>query len=275
MLRRLFSFKGRIGRKEYAIHFFCDVAYFFILLYAFHALDSHQAGESLTIFFIVLLLLLPAVARQFLASGGKRCHDLNKSRFWQLIPFYIFVMLFRAGDKKRNRYGSAPGRMGIIEALLSAATKFKEDNNWYALASLHILCFGDTGGDIEKILGELKAGQAEKYIRDLERLLNESSDANLNEMMNTFKHPETFDRIIGVKVLLSLANTFKEQRNWNALANLLLLRFGDTDGAFEKVLGELEAGQAEKNVREFERLLKESSDAELNEMVNTIDRHGL
>ena len=43
-----------------------------------------------------------------LAQGAKRCHDIGNSGFFQLIPFYIFVMLFQEGESKQNKYGVNP-----------------------------------------------------------------------------------------------------------------------------------------------------------------------
>lgn len=40
-----------------------------------------------------------------MAVGAKRCHDLGHSGWFQMIPFYSFVMLFGAGDSDGNEYG--------------------------------------------------------------------------------------------------------------------------------------------------------------------------
>jgi uncharacterized membrane protein YhaH (DUF805 family) len=53
---------------------------------------------------IGFVLIIPMI--WFLwAQGAKRCHDIGRSGWWQLIPFYFFVLLFQDGDSGENEYG--------------------------------------------------------------------------------------------------------------------------------------------------------------------------
>jgi uncharacterized membrane protein YhaH (DUF805 family) len=91
---KVFSFNGRIKRGEYAASFATYVVVY-IILRLLMAEDSSYG--------ILGFLVIPMV--WFLwAQGAKRCHDLNKSGWWQLIPFYFFVLIFSEGDYGPNQY---------------------------------------------------------------------------------------------------------------------------------------------------------------------------
>lgn len=87
-----FSFDGRIRRMEYGISL--------IIYYIAIALVAALADET-----AVLGILFIPILWFFLAQGAKRCHDRDNSGWYQLIPFYIFWMLFAEGDKIQNTYG--------------------------------------------------------------------------------------------------------------------------------------------------------------------------
>ncbi|PWV48891.1 DUF805 domain-containing protein [Chitinophaga sp. S165] len=93
MFKHPFSFEGRIGRAEYAISYGAYIA-----LYVIVTVAKDGPGALLG------LLFIPAIWILF-AQGAKRCHDLGKSGWWQIIPFYFFVMIFQAGDEGANEYG--------------------------------------------------------------------------------------------------------------------------------------------------------------------------
>jgi len=99
MFNSPFSFDGRIRRTEYGISF---IAYTIALTIVGMIVGSGNNGLA-----IVGLSYIPLV--WFLwAQGAKRCHDLNKSGWWQIIPFYVFWLLFDEGDLFPNQYGNNP-----------------------------------------------------------------------------------------------------------------------------------------------------------------------
>jgi len=102
MFKNLFSFTGRIRRTEYGISFIIYIIIYFILTYV-----RLSEPEDKAVLSIILLCYVPLL--WFLWSqGAKRCHDLNKSGWWQIIPFYFFVLIFQAGDLYPNQYGTNP-----------------------------------------------------------------------------------------------------------------------------------------------------------------------
>ena len=56
---------------------------------------------------IVSLALIPIIWF-FLAQGAKRCHDRGNSGWFQLIPYYVFWMVFADSEPGSNQYGSSP-----------------------------------------------------------------------------------------------------------------------------------------------------------------------
>jgi len=98
MFKNIFSFEGRIRRTEFGISFIIYlIAYLFIEL----------TGEGANGVKVVLILFIPLV--WFLwAQSAKRCHDLGKSGWFQIIPFYFLWLLFQNGDLGYNEYGENP-----------------------------------------------------------------------------------------------------------------------------------------------------------------------
>ena len=91
-----FSFDGRIRRTEYGISFIIYVCAYLLLIAA-----VAKSASILVVAFIPLLWFL-------WAQGAKRCHDRGNSGWYQLIPFYVFWLLFAEGDNFDNEYGNSP-----------------------------------------------------------------------------------------------------------------------------------------------------------------------
>ena len=102
MFKKPFSFSGRIRRLEYGISF---IIYFIWYLFVDVAGKSSNLSQGVAI--IILISIIPIL--WFLwAQNCKRCHDRGKSGWYQLIPFYFFVLLFGDGEPGENEYGTNP-----------------------------------------------------------------------------------------------------------------------------------------------------------------------
>ena len=106
MFQNSFSFDGRIRRTEYGLSFiiFAFVRTIIGLIAAGIVSNPREAGGT---FLLSLVLSSPALWF-FYAQGAKRCHDVGSNGWYQLIPFYVFYMIFAEGDKEDNEYGSNP-----------------------------------------------------------------------------------------------------------------------------------------------------------------------
>tara|TARA_B110000208_G_C11701701_1_gene406096 strand:- start:581 stop:1147 length:567 start_codon:yes stop_codon:yes gene_type:complete len=95
MFSNPFSFNGRIRRLEYGITLI--IMYIGIMVIV-------GMAEALEILGVLIIPMYWAV----LSQGTKRCHDLGRSGWYQLIPYYFFWMLFAKGDDGINEYGPNP-----------------------------------------------------------------------------------------------------------------------------------------------------------------------
>lgn len=102
MFKRVFSFKGRIRRTEYGLSYIFFLIWYFIFI---GITEMYDINPVLALF--IILTIVPAY--WFLwAQGAKRCHDRGNSGWYQIIPFYFFVMLFGGSEEGINDYGTNP-----------------------------------------------------------------------------------------------------------------------------------------------------------------------
>lgn len=98
MFTKLFSFNGRIRRTDYAVTL---ILYVLIVVAAGATLGRFLGGIELLVLYIPLLWIV-------YAQGAKRCHDIGRSGWYQIIPLYILWMLFEGGQPCNNDYGPDP-----------------------------------------------------------------------------------------------------------------------------------------------------------------------
>lgn len=104
MFKAPFSFEGRIRRTEFGLSYLIYFAAIIII-----GLISEAGNDGIaTIFTIAFIPLL-----WFLwAQGAKRCHDRGNSGWYQIIPFYVFWMLFAESELGQNEFGPNPKGLG-------------------------------------------------------------------------------------------------------------------------------------------------------------------
>ena len=68
-------------------------------------MTESQISEAYAV--IYLLSLFPMIWILY-AQGAKRCHDRGNSGWFQIIPFYVFWMIFAEGESNTNQYGESP-----------------------------------------------------------------------------------------------------------------------------------------------------------------------
>jgi len=97
-----FSFEGRIRRTEFGLSYIiCIVAVILISV----LMEINKATSFLKLGIIPVIWFL-------IAQKAKRCHDRGNSGWYQLIPFYIFWMLFADSVNGENEYGPNPKGIG-------------------------------------------------------------------------------------------------------------------------------------------------------------------
>jgi len=103
MFNRLFLFSGRIRRTEYWISLIIANVFFVVIT---ELTKSTKLTQEIAI-------IAAIVGYWFLLSqGAKRCHDRGNSGWYQIIPFYIFWMLFADSTPGFNVYGENPKGIG-------------------------------------------------------------------------------------------------------------------------------------------------------------------
>ncbi|MCM5664292.1 DUF805 domain-containing protein [Galbibacter mesophilus] len=116
MFKSPFSFDGRIRRTEYGLSiliYFIGYFLVFMLTALFTGFMELDATGATLLFWVFLVPILYFN----IAQSAKRCHDLGNSGWYQLIPFYIFWLLFAEGQSGANEYGQNPKEINRFEEI--------------------------------------------------------------------------------------------------------------------------------------------------------------
>ena len=108
MFKSPFSFSGRITRTEFGLTL---IIFFFSLMAIF---INMVFIDSVLGFKLSFILFFAAIWFR-IAQSTKRCHDINVSGWYQLIPFYTFALLFENGKTRVNKYGASPKTVIVDE----------------------------------------------------------------------------------------------------------------------------------------------------------------
>ncbi|WP_136481972.1 DUF805 domain-containing protein [Cognatitamlana onchidii] len=105
MFKNIFSFEGRIRRTEYGLTY---IGYIIIA----NISDVLEIFYNIKTSIVIKLIILIPMLWILLAQGAKRCHDRGNSGWYQIIPFYVFWMIFADSDHGPNEYGENPKGIG-------------------------------------------------------------------------------------------------------------------------------------------------------------------
>ena len=117
MFKNIFSFDGRIRRTEYgfSLLIYCVIYFMLYLIVRLKIRYLYSYDKEPSAIEIISFIITAVIAAWFLlAQGAKRCHDFSKSGWYQLIPFFSFVLPFIDGEPNANEYGQNPKQMQLL-----------------------------------------------------------------------------------------------------------------------------------------------------------------
>lgn len=123
MLKRYFSFSGRLNRKPYLIFIFLYLALMAVVLTLVLSMVMYQMSSSLGIFTIIVAAYAGAFALFvfFIASfpiTARRFHDRNRSAWWLLL-FYFFPSILMGTLAHSLSFDANSSVFGLILQLAS------------------------------------------------------------------------------------------------------------------------------------------------------------
>lgn len=103
VLKKYNDFQGRARRSEYWYFFLVNI----IVTQALNFTNIFLFGGSTVVGGLVMLINL-AILVPSIAVAIRRMHDVGKSGWYALIPFYNLILACTEGIKGNNEYGNDP-----------------------------------------------------------------------------------------------------------------------------------------------------------------------
>jgi uncharacterized membrane protein YhaH (DUF805 family) len=98
VLKNYATFSGRARRKEYWMFILFNTIFAFVFGFVCGLIGVPDLAQLYT-----LAILVPSIA-----VGVRRMHDVGKSGWFLLIPFYNLFLALSEGEKGENQYGQDP-----------------------------------------------------------------------------------------------------------------------------------------------------------------------
>ena len=108
MFKTPFAFEGRIRRTEFGLSY---------IIYAIATVGLRFVVESGSAVSMILWIAYIPLLWFLWAQGAKRCHDRGNSGWYQIIPFYVFWMLFADSIVGKNEHGPNPKGIGNTDEI--------------------------------------------------------------------------------------------------------------------------------------------------------------
>jgi len=104
-LKKYAEFRGRATRSEYWYFVLFNIIFSFLINYIALTLQNSLLSTAYT-----LAVLIPGIAVSI-----RRMHDVNKSGWFILIPFYNLILACTEGNYGFNKYDPDPKRPEILD----------------------------------------------------------------------------------------------------------------------------------------------------------------
>ncbi|MBC7425959.1 MAG: DUF805 domain-containing protein [Bacteroidia bacterium] len=121
MLKRSFSFNGRARKKEY----FLSVVIFLVLVYGgsyfidviTNSITGKNFSEKSSAMEWLEVLILIIAYWFMLSQSTRRCHDIGRSGWWCLLPFYWLVLIRHPSSPEGEDYQSIKRRNAMTDII--------------------------------------------------------------------------------------------------------------------------------------------------------------